>query len=72
VVLESFTKTKPGLPAGSPCLVLAKDPRNTDSWLGLLVILDQDDKLKTTMNIFIMLVCMARKLAFGVERDKDL
>lgn len=32
---------------------------------------DQDDNLKTTMNISDILVGLARKLAFRMERDKQ-
>jgi hypothetical protein len=70
VVLESFTKTKQGLPTGSPCLVLVKDSRTTDLWLGLLIISDQNYKLKTTMNIPNILVGRAAKAVFSVQGVK--
>jgi hypothetical protein len=36
------------VPIRQPLLGLIKDSRTTDSWLGLLVVLNQDVKLGTT------------------------
>jgi hypothetical protein len=51
----------------SQCLVLVKDSRTTDLWLGLLVISDQNHKLKTTMNIPNILIGTAAKAALSVQ-----
>jgi hypothetical protein len=40
-----------GMPIRHPLLGLVKHSRATDSWLWLLVILDQDVKLKRNMNV---------------------
>jgi hypothetical protein len=64
-----FYQTKQGLPIRQPLLGLVKVSRTTDLRLGFLVICDQIDRLKTTMNIFIILLCLARNLAFRDERD---
>jgi RNA polymerase subunit RPABC4/transcription elongation factor Spt4 len=60
VVLESFTNRQPQLG-------LVKDSRTSDSWLGLLVILDKDLKLETTMNISNLFVSLAEYSAIRVE-----
>jgi hypothetical protein len=51
-------------------LCLVKNSRTTDSWLRLLVIYDQDNKLKTTMNKPNILLGIAEKTAFSVQGVK--
>jgi hypothetical protein len=51
-------------------LVLVKDSRTTESWLGLLVTSDQEDKMETTMKISNLSVGLAEYSAIRVEGVK--
>jgi hypothetical protein len=55
------------LPKQAAAAFFVKDPRTTDSWLGLLVSLDQDVKLGTTIKIPNLFVGLAEYSAISME-----
>jgi hypothetical protein len=53
-------------------LVLVKDSRTTDSWLGLLVCFNQNVKLKTTMKMSNLFIGLAEYSAISTERVNNI